>query len=166
VLLLSLLGSQKYKAKYGSGTPAQPSTPAATLAPAGSAPSGSELVGQSATVPGSFSSGTLQGVVTDAKRGISLPGVSPAGTFLAVFLKVTNAGTKPADVGIFSFSIVDSKGRQFTLPESIDVQIAAEKQYSWHGTYSTIQPSLSDNVVLVFDIAPDATGLKLVAGKP
>lgn len=168
-VLLSLLGSQKFKTKYSGNQPSTSTSAPSTAPPTATIPAaqvpGTELIGQTVTFKGSFDAGTLQGTVTDAKRGVSLPGVSASGVFLVLTMSVTNIGNAAADVGAFGFVVIDSKGRQFSFPDNSDIQFAAQKQYNLKGRYSSIQPSLSADLVFAFDIAADATGLKLAVAK-
>jgi hypothetical protein len=60
--------------------------------------------------------------------------------------------------------IKDSTGRFFDMAE-LEVQWAAEDQYSLSGVYQDIQPSFVEKQVYVFDIALDSEGLELVPGK-
>ena len=86
---------------------------------------------------------------------------------MAVLLTVTNTGLESNQVGSDSFKIRDSQGRVFDLAtDPLSVQFAARDTFKRSILYTTIQPSLSDDEVFVFDIAPDATNLVLVPGRP
>jgi len=163
-VLLSLLGSQKYKAKYPSGTNAAPPTTSTTVT---NVPAAGDSVGQTLTVLKTSSSnpGTFNVAVTDIKRMKSLGSQNASGVYAIFFLKVTNTGTKPTYLGSDTVVALDAQGRTFTTSGNSSAQSAAVSLYQGKSYYSDIQPSLSANVVLVYDVAPDATSLHLGQSK-
>ena len=90
--------------------------------------------------------------------------VYPGQVFLVVFVDVKNLDYVSDYVGGYDLRIKDSAGRFFDLAE-LEVQWAAEDQYSLSGVYQDIQPSFVEKQVYVFDIALDSVGLELVPGK-
>jgi hypothetical protein len=93
--------------------------------------------------------------------GFFPPVEAPQGaTFAVVFMRVTNFGGEPADVGTFSFTLRDSQGRAFTMeyPEFMSAQLAAESAYGRGGVYDTIMPGITLDLVFVFLVPVDASG--------
>ena len=88
----------------------------------------------------------------------------PGQVFLVVFVDVTNLDYVSDSVSRYDLRIKDSMGRFFDMAE-LEVQWAAENQYSLSGVYQDIQPSFVERQVYVFDIALDSVGLELVPGK-
>jgi hypothetical protein len=76
-------------------------------------------------------------------------------------MTVTNFGSVPDDVGSYSFRLRDDEARVFTMefPDSLFAQLGAEAHFGLNGTYDTLQPGLTDDMVFVFLAPADATGL-------
>jgi hypothetical protein len=168
-VLLSQLGTFRFKAKYPNGEPSgggqpqpqpQPATPAPAPAPQG-------IVGQTIEFPGFLGKGRLQGRVTEVQETNAIPasdfneGVTAKGKFVVVFMTVTNPGTESNKVSSDSFKLRDSKARNFDLGD-LSIMWAAEGHYGKESYYTDIQPGLAEDSVFVFDVAPDATGYLLV----
>jgi hypothetical protein len=166
-VLLSQLGTFRFKAKYPNGEPSgggqpqpQPATPVPAPAPQG-------IVGQTLEFPSSLSGGRLQGRVTEVQETNTIPAsdfyeaVTAKGKFVVVFMTVTNPGNESASVSSRSFRLRDSKGRNFDMA-GISESLSAANYYGKESYYTDIQPGLSEDSVFVFDVAPDATGYLLV----
>lgn len=169
-VLLGLVGREQLCAKYPNCNPTsspQPSAqPTTQPSPQPSAPP-SNGIGQVFTFTGAFGEGSFRGTVTDIKDNVSLTDngkkLQPNGKYVAVFIQCANIGNSPAEVGSFSFYLVDGRNRQFSL-DDLDAQFAAEDQYGKKILYTTVQPGLSVEHVFVFDVPTDAGNFRMVAG--
>lgn len=94
----------------------------------------------------------------------SPPQATATGVFIVVRANVKNLGLKQQYITTYDFVVRDSQGREFTMGE-LDAQWAAESKYGLKGVYTEVQPSLTDEEVYVFDVAPDATGLRFTPSK-
>ena len=109
------------------------------------------------------------GTVTEIKDMTTIPGSAfydpvtapTGGKFAVVFMTVTNFGSVPDDVGIFSFRLRDSQSRIFTMdfPEFIEAQLTAEAYFGLKGVYDTVMPGITQDSVFVFLTPVDAAGL-------
>ena len=170
-VLLSLVGREKFLARYPGGKPGAP--PSATPTPAPTAtppPTPQSIIGQVFDFPAAFDKTPLRGTVTDFKDNVVLSDngkpLTPQGRFVAVFIRVTNLGNVKAEAGSYGFVLADGRGRQYSLPGTLDPQFAARDLYKTHILYSDILPSLSDDEVFVFDVAPDANDFRMVGDTP
>lgn len=112
---------------------------------------------------------TFDGVVTSVtfansipSNGIFDPVVAPAGAqFAVVFMSVNNFGSTPDAPGLFSLRLKDSMGRSFTMDfqDTIIVALDAEDYYHRLGRYDTLQPGIPFDMVFIFEVPLDATGL-------
>lgn len=155
-VLLSLAGSQKYKAKYPNGAPTG-ATPTPPVAGTGDA-IGQTLVCKCNPHPGSAFSLTI----TDSKRVSTLGTHTASGVYVLIFARVTNTGKNPEYITNSGLSLLDSQGRRFGF--AADAAFDASRQYGAKGISENIQPSIPTDMVFIFDIAPDATGVKVVPG--
>ncbi len=154
-VLLSLVGSQKYKAKYLSGAPASGTPP-----PAPPAASTGDATGQTLNCKCTYTEdGSFAINVTEIKRTDTLGKNKASGIYVLFLARVTNTGKVPAYISSGGLVTLDTQGRKFSAAET--GQSEAQQQYVRKGFVDTIQPALSADMVFVFDIAPDATGLRL-----
>lgn len=102
-------------------------------------------IGRSLVIADPFSDIQFNITVTDIQRGTTYSNETPKGIFIIVSLRATNIGLEPESVP--SFDIKDQLGRTF------------DAKYS---SYTTIQPSLTDNSRIVFDVAPDAATFTII----
>ena len=153
-VLLSLLGREKYQAKYPAGLP----TAQAPL-----------QVGQVVVLlGGSFSATTTFRVtVTDIQQVPSIPasgccakGATAKGKFIVVLMQVTNLGQESNALG--PFRLRDQQGRSFDPTSDTDATISALSAYKRKSYYESVQPSLSENEVIVFDVASDASVFTII----
>ena len=141
-VLLSLVGREKYQAKYPAGLPGgeQPLQAGVTLTLAG--------------FKENFT-GTINNVSESPTRpgccGSSAKPIAAQGKYIVVALRITNAGTTPDFLGT-AFSIRDGKGRLFNLNDGDNV-------------YSEIQPGLGADAVAYFDVPTDASNFMIVPKK-
>ncbi len=70
-------------------------------------------------------------------------------------------GSSPDDVGIYSFRLRDAVARIFTMdfPDETTAQLTAESYYARQGTYDTVQPGITAQMVFVFLVPSDVSGL-------
>ena len=88
------------------------------------------------------------------------------GVFVVALVNVTNDGLRSDEVGQYtSIRLQDGNGRMFDLA-GVDVHQAAEDTYGRRSLYYPIQPGFTLSMVFVFDVLPDAEGLRLVAVTP
>jgi hypothetical protein len=151
-VLLSLLGREKYLAKRGAPTGARPA-----------------IVGQQVNVlgivaaTGSYSQ-PLRVEVLDLKDGVTILNygqpLKPSGKFVVVFLRVANLGPTPGRLLPNALILADGLNRQAFYAMTPTSAAAAQYRLSYYGT--NIEPGLSDDQVLVFDVQPDASDFRLV----
>jgi hypothetical protein len=112
---------------------------------------------------------TFRGTVEEIRIMDSIPGgdlwstVTPptGGQFAVVLMRVTNMGNEGASVGSFSFRLRDGQGRLFTMDfsEAWSADWAAEAYFDRHGLYETVMPGITLDMVFVFLVPEDTTGL-------
>jgi Domain of unknown function (DUF4352) len=84
------------------------------------------------------------------------------GKYVVVFMTAQNVGKVPQTLAIDQdFAVTDAQGRQFGRANS-DANSAAYQKYKLDDYYDTVQPTFSERVAVVFDVARDARGLTLV----
>jgi hypothetical protein len=147
-VLLALLGSEKFKAKY----------PAAG-APSGDAPLS---VGHTFTVPGRKEGSSFGIKVANSQRLAVIDKTAAKGVFIVLFLDVTNLGKEPDEPT--AFTLRDQQGRTFTSSLAGVLAAMGELEGDYYG--SRVQPSLTGRQFEVFDVAPDAAGFTIVPPTP
>jgi hypothetical protein len=152
-VLLSQLGTFQFKRKYPTGDPSQP-----TARPV-------NIIGQTIEYAEFSGKARLRATVTDVKEAAVIPAGSyeearAKGKYVIVFLSVTNIGLESGDMAS-DVALKDSRGRTFDQADTSVLRNAAD-QYNLPVPYETIQPGITDNTLVVFDVAPDASGYVLV----
>ena len=143
------------------GSPIGAPTPVPTPTP----PSGYTI-----TFPGFYADpDTFEATVTSLMLMNTISGdqfdddvVAPPGAhFAVVFMNVINFGSEPDFAGGFALRLTDSIGRSFStdFDNSSRAQRNAEDQYQRLGTFDTLQPGIPADMVFVFQVPLDATGL-------
>lgn len=154
-VLLSLVGREKLQAKYPAGLP----TGAAPL-----------QVGQVVVLPGGLYSKTttFQVTITDIQQVTSIPasgccakGATAKGKFIVVLMQVTNLGQEWNALG--SFRLRDQQGRSFDPTSDLEAAYSAQSAYKRKSHNEAVQPSLSEDEVIVFDVASDATSFTIIS---
>lgn len=84
----------------------------------------------------------------------------PYGKFVVLSVSVQNHGNAPIQFSPSDFALVDGKGRLFSPDREATRAYAAENRREAL-VELVLQPGLSADGVLVFDVPPDATGLAL-----
>lgn len=91
---------------------------------------------------------------------------SKGGKLLAVFMTVKNTGNESGDLFWTNFEVVDSQNRKYKeiadFDEMMTVSMWADDQ-GLDDTGDQLFPGAEANVVIVFRVAPDASGLVLDA---
>lgn len=120
---------------------------------------------------------SFHGVVTDAFRSTQIPATyyrsgdpdtspvpPPGNSVFAVFiLTVTNTGAVSDTVYDNDLAVRDVQGRTFTSDQTPDAAwLAVKSFFNLKGVADSLGPSLTDKFVLVYVVAPDATGLRLI----
>jgi hypothetical protein len=149
--------------------PTETPTPTETLAPTHTASPMPTMTPTKTATPQPLPVGTtikaktMRIEVQSSYRTLNLGGYAPpqGGVFLVVLAKVTNEGVTEHYVGSYDMVIKDSRDREFRVAD-LTYQWEAEDIHDRHGVYHDIGPSLSANLVFVWEIAPDSTGLSLV----
>ncbi len=163
------IGAHYYQWRYAGGAPPSspsPTSPPATI-PAPSPATTGDAIGQTLNCKCSYSGKTTFGVtLNDIKRSATIGKATASGVYAVFFVHVTNTGKEPGYISDSGLVVLDSQGRKFSTAGASSAQYAAQEQYHLKGFYDDIQPSLSADMVLVFDIAPDATGLHFALGQP
>ncbi|MDQ6601919.1 MAG: DUF4352 domain-containing protein, partial [Chloroflexota bacterium] len=163
------IGAHYYQWRYGTTSVSSPASP--TSAPATSPvpppATTSDAIGQTLTCKCSYSGkSTFNVTVNDIKRSATIGKASASGLYAVFFVHVTNTGKEPGFISDSGLVVLDSQGRKFSTSGASSAQSAAQEQYHLKGFYDDVQPSLSADMVFVFDIAPDATDLHLTLGQP
>lgn len=86
--------------------------------------------------------------------------VTASGSFLLVFLSVTNQGQEPLSFSPSDFSLRDKQGRTFTL-HSEATKLASLANQKSDLFSEALQPGLSRETVLAFDVPKESSGLSL-----
>lgn len=166
-VLLTLLGAQKLQARYNGTQPsgvmgaAVSASPSVTMTVPTAAPIDS--VGQVFMCkcnPDMGASFTL--TLTEVRRTKTVGKTTTMATYALVFFRATNTGKNPAYIANNGLTVTDSQGRKFSL--SAVSQYDLQRELNVKGSSDTIQPSLSADVLYVFEVPNDATGLRLSAG--
>lgn len=82
----------------------------------------------------------------------------PGGSFLLVHLTVTNNGKEPRSLAAADFGLIDGQGRRYSV-DSEATELASGQLSKSRLLDVVIQPGLSKDSVVVFDIPGDAGGL-------
>jgi hypothetical protein len=151
-VLLALLGSEKYEAKYPAGVPGE----------------GSVQIGQTLVLPGEKPNGTFRLTVLAVDERAELPygysGEGPpnraSGKFVVISLRAENLGSESDSIH-YRNRLKDSRGRLSDLVET-SVHRGAEKLLNRKPYSETLQPGIPTEVAMVFDVAMDATTFTLV----
>lgn len=106
-----------------------------------------------------FGAGTYSVTQVDRLSEAARGRPAPKGVFVVVQVAVRNLGRDPLTFGPGSFELFDRNGRRFTVDAEATKSSTTADRLDLAQT--TIQPGLGGNGVLVFDVAPDATGLVL-----
>jgi hypothetical protein len=82
------------------------------------------------------------------------------GTFIEIFLSVTNQGQEPVSFQPSDFTLIDSQGKEYTL--YLNATAIATQSNNKNDLFdSALQPGLEREGVLVFETPKQATGLIL-----
>lgn len=152
-VLLSLLGREKYAERYPAGLPT------------GQAPL---QAGQTVVLPGSSgTNATFRVAITEVRETTTIPasgccaeGATAKGKFVIIFMRVTNLGQEPTSLA--SFRIRDQQGRSFDTTSDFEASYSAQAYYQRKSYSTTVQPGLAEDVIAVFDVAPDGTSFAIV----
>lgn len=150
-VLLALLGRERFDRRYPAGLPS------------GETPL---VAGQTLILPGSDDNGTFR-VRIDAVQELSTfsepcagDPVKANGKFVFAFLQIENLGNE-SDY-LQAPKLKDSRARLFDVGDYCP-NVAASRQFNRSSYGTTVQPGITTDVVIVFDVAPDATGFIVVA---
>lgn len=114
------------------------------------------------TVSGNDFAFTVQSIKTASTLGNSYTQKTAQGIYYILSVKIQNNGKETKTINASDFNITDSQNRKFDYSQ--DGQTAMEmSQGSTDLFLQQVQPSLSVNGNIVFDLPKDATGLKLIA---
>jgi len=153
-VLLALLGRERFDRRYPAGLPS------------GETPL---QAGQTPTLPGSDKNGTFRTRIDAVQelREFSEPcagnPVRAKGKFVVAFLQIENLGNE-SDY-LRGPKLKDNRGRLFDTGDYCS-NVAASKQFNRSSYQTTVQPGLTADVVIVFDVAPDASGFTIVPPTP
>ncbi len=134
-----------------------------TLSPAGIP----AVAGQTFDVPPPSycpSCGTIRVTITDVQRRAEFRAsrngtpVTAQGVYIAILMRVTNTGSNPDYLR--GFRIKDQAGRSFDYDSS--ATSTATDFYGRRYFSTTLQPTFSADVVIVFDVATNATSFTIV----
>ena len=84
----------------------------------------------------------------------------PGGSYAVVHLTVTNNGKEPRSLSAADFALVDDQGRRYSV-ESDATSMDSAALGLPNLLSVAVQPGLSKNSVIVFDVPKDARGLTL-----
>lgn len=152
-VLLSLLGSAQYQARYGGPT----------AAPA-------KIIGQQADYRGYGDSGyiPMRAEVVDIRDNVTLNRsgqiLKPNGKFVALLVRITNLGGSSGSLYLPAYGLIlaDQHNREGHLSSGVLVADTAAETYHLATPYTRVTPGLATDQVLIFDVQPDATDFRLV----
>ncbi|MEO8289138.1 MAG: DUF4352 domain-containing protein [Chloroflexota bacterium] len=150
-VLLSQLGTFRFKAKYPAGDPSgKPS-----------------IIGQVIEYTGYSGKGKMRATVTDVKEVASLAAaagnpeqVPDRGKFVLVFVTVTNSGNEAGEMAV-GFKIQGGNGSTYARDVNPPHESAA-KIYGVVPNYTTLKPGQTDKTVVVFNVPSDFKDYKIV----
>jgi hypothetical protein len=85
-----------------------------------------------------------------------------AGTWLVIPIELKNTGNTNFGVNTFDFELKDGKGITYKYSTDVGASYGYSKYKGGQDVGGQVPPGVTVKYFLVFDIAPDATGLKLV----
>lgn len=149
-VLLSLVGREKFERKYSARLPAG----AIAL-----------QVNQEGTLPGLPAGMNIRVRILGVEEGIEFargvcPGPPPAalGKFVGILVQLTNLGYEPGFLR--APRLWDTQGRQFSVADSC-AQAAASDYFNKQTYSETVQPGITADAVMLFDVARDAVPLSI-----
>ena len=86
--------------------------------------------------------------------------VTTTGSYLLVFLTVLDEGTEPLTLNPGDFTIIDNKGRTFTLNQEA-TRIAALSNKKSNILTESLQPGLSQEGIIAFEVPANTSGIAL-----
>lgn len=101
----------------------------------------------------------------DSKRNVNTIGTEVAKqSFLVLRMTIKNNGNIPRQFASAQskYMLIDSKGRQFAQDDEAMLDASIDGSYSTNWYLDTFNPGATGNIVLIFDVPKDATGLKLM----
>lgn len=137
-------------------------TPVANPSQTGTGTPGTQGLQAQAGRPFIYGNGLYSVEKTDrvAQVGQAGSSVTASGSFLLVFLSVTNQGPEPLSFSPSDFSLRDKQGRTFTIHlEATKLAVLANQRSDLFS--EAIQPGLDRKIVLVFEVPKDSTGPSL-----
>lgn len=155
-VLLSQLGTFQYRKKYANGIPSEGGTGQATPTTVTSNP----IVGQTIEGPGPKGEGRMKVTVTRAEETKTVGTLSAKNKYVVLLVDVENVGEEITAVG-GSLALRDSIGRTFDIASYLE-HIAAQGMYGRDHPWALTVPGIPEKMVLVFDVAADSTGYRLV----
>ena len=111
-----------------------------------------------------FQFGDLRVVVTDLRLSTMVSEgrdtVEAIEQFASVLLTVRNTGTTPVSLA-GALLLIDEEGRTFTPNVMATAAVALRDDSRFDGLSFELQPSIATNLVVVFDVPQEASGLRL-----
>ncbi len=124
--------------------------------------------GQTVTLPGSNQAAAFRATIVGVDEHQELPppygsgGPTKArGKFVVLSLDIENTGTQSGYVDIYSVKLRDGAGRTFDAASS-EAQRGADQLTGRTSVFQAVQPGLTADIVLVFDVAPNAERFTLI----
>jgi hypothetical protein len=87
------------------------------------------------------------------QRGVTVSGRTPRGQFVSVQLRVTNRGREPLALTATDFWLIDTEGLHYGVDVPATTALAGGGRFDLLG--APVQPGLSADGLLVFDVPPD-----------
>ena len=81
--------------------------------------------------------------------------------FALVRLRARNSGRTPIQLDEGSLRLVDSRGRQFAPNRAATAEAARRDETRLSALETTLPPDLNSDLLVIFDVTDDATGLRL-----
>ena len=97
-------------------------------------------------------------LINELKSGTTT--TTTTGSYVLVFLAVLDEGMTPLTLNPSDFTLIDNKGRIFTLNQEA-TRIASVSNGKGNLLTESLQPGLSKEGVLTFDVPKDASGFSM-----
>ena len=97
-------------------------------------------------------------LATELKSGTN--DISTTGSYVLVFLTVLDEGSAPLTLNPDDFTLIDNQGRTFTLNQEA-TKIAALSNNKNNILTESLQPGLSQDGIIVFEVPANTSGFSL-----
>jgi Domain of unknown function (DUF4352) len=149
---------------FAAGTPTAGTPNAACASPVAATPDANGLIAPPCGADGTLEGFdiTVKGSMTASTLTTSIEQFTTRGEFLAVYLTVTNSGNDPAEFSANDLMVSTSSGKNYDINEEATINYSVENNAP---AYTTLQPDLPSDVIVVFELAAGQSGFTLYSPK-